>query len=82
MSLEKVEGFSSLRKDTASGGVVNVDSQTFKNYKSQRMAAMQKFEENKATIQTVSSLKEEINSLKSDLSDIKQILVKLIEKGN
>jgi hypothetical protein len=81
MSLEKVEGFSSLRKDTANGGVVNVDSQTYQNYKTQRILAKQKFEESKNTQQTVASLQTEINTIKSDMNDIKEILIKLLEKG-
>jgi regulator of replication initiation timing len=81
MSLEKVEGFASLRKDTSTGGVVNVDKQTFENYKLQKMIALQRTEETKVAVQSVSSLQSEINTLKSDLNDIKSILVKLLEKG-
>lgn len=81
MSLEKVEGFSSLRKDTTTGGVINVDSQTYQNYKTQKILARQKFEETKTTHETVASLQTEINSIKSDMNDIKEILIKLLEKG-
>ncbi len=81
MSLEKVEGFASLRKDTANGGVVNIDKQTYENYKIQKIIAMQRAEETKIAIQSVSCLQTEINTLKSDLNDIKSILVKLLEKG-
>lgn len=81
MSLQKVEGFSSLRKDTTTGGVINVDSQTYQNYKTQKILARQKFEENKATHETVATLQNEINTLKSDMGDIKELLIKLIEKG-
>lgn len=81
MSLEKVEGFASLRKDTSNGGVVNVDKQTYENYRIQKMIALQRTEETKVATQTVSALQSEINNLKTDLNDIKSILVKLLEKG-
>lgn len=81
MSLEKVEGFASLRKDTSNGGVVNVDRQTYENYRIQKMIALQRTEETKVATQTVSALQSEINNLKTDLNDIKSILVKLLEKG-
>lgn len=81
MSLEKVEGFASLRKDTSNGGVVNVDKQTYENYRIQKMIALQRTEETRVATQTVSALQSEINNLKTDLNDIKSILVKLLEKG-
>lgn len=81
MSLEKVEGFASLRKDTSNGGVVNVDKHTYENYRIQKMIALQRTEETRVATQTVSALQSEINNLKTDLNDIKSILVKLLEKG-
>jgi hypothetical protein len=81
MSLEKVEGYSSLRKDTANGGVVNVDRKSFESYKTQRLFALQKQEETKHTVNSVSKLESEINTLKDDMQQIKHMLVSLLEKG-
>lgn len=81
MSLEKVEGYSSLRKDTTNGGVINVDKKSYQAYKTQRLFALQKCEETKHTIDSVAKLETEINNIKSDMSDIKQMLLTLLEKG-
>ena len=81
MSLQKVEGYSSLRKDTANGGVVNVDKKSFDNYKSQRLFALQRNEESKQTVDSVVKLEMEINNIKSDMQDIKLMLQMLLEKG-
>ncbi len=81
MSLEKVEGYSSLRKDTANGGVINVDKKSFESYKNQRLFAIQKNEEAKNTVSSVVKLQSEINTMKNDMQDIKLMLQSLIEKG-
>jgi len=81
MGLEKVEGYTHLRKDTSSGGVVNVDRKSFESYRSQRLFALQKSEENKHTVDSVTRLETEINNIKSDMQDIKVMLLTLLEKG-
>lgn len=81
MSLEKVEGYSHLMKDTSNGGVVNVDAKSFQAYKTQRLFALQKREENKHTVHSVARLETEINNIKSDMQDIKLMLQTLLEKG-
>ncbi len=81
MSLEKVEGYSHLRKDTSSGGVVNVDKKSIESYKNQRLFALQKSEESKRAISSVATLEAEINNIKSDMQSIKLMLQALLEKG-
>jgi hypothetical protein len=81
MGLEKVEGYSHLRKDTSNGGVVNVDTKSFESYKNQRLFALQKNEESKHTVDSVVRLEREINNIKSDMQDIKLMLLSLLEKG-
>lgn len=81
MSLEKVEGYSHLRKDTSNGGVVNVDKKSFESYKNQRLFALQKNEETRHTVNSVAKLETEINNIKSDMQDIKIMLLTLLEKG-
>lgn len=81
MSFEKVEGYSSLRKDTVNGGVVNVDTKSFEAYKQKRLLALQKNAQEEQTVSTVSKLQSEINNIKSDMQDIKLMLHTLLEKG-
>ncbi len=81
MSLEKVEGYSNLRKDVANGGVINVDKKSFESYKTQRLFALQKSEETKQTVSSVTKLETEINNIKCDMQDIKMMLQSLLEKG-
>lgn len=81
MSFEKVEGYSSLRKDTVNGGVVNVDTKSFEAYKHKRLLALQKNAQEEQTVSTVSKLQSEINNIKSDMQDIKLMLQTLLEKG-
>ena len=80
-NLADIEGFSQYKKDTANGGVVNTDTRSFENYKMTRMVAMQRFSEHQHTQETVTHLQDEINSIKSDIGDIKDILLKILEKG-
>ena len=81
MSLEKIEGYSALRKDTANGGVVNVDSKSFEAYKNKKLIALQKNAETEQTMDSVSRLQSEINTIKGDMQDIKLMLQTLLEKG-
>jgi hypothetical protein len=81
MTLVNVEGFSNLKKDSASGGVVNVDAKSYKSYKASKALALQKYEEQIHTQHNVTMLQEEINTMKSDLNDIKSILLQILEKG-
>lgn len=81
MSLEKVEGYSALRKDTVNGGVVNVDAKSFEAYKNKKLIALQKNAESEQTMNSVSMLETEINIIKSDMQDIKLMLQTLLEKG-
>lgn len=81
MSFEKVEGYSSLRKDTVNGGVVNVDSKSFEAYKQKRLISLQKNAQEEQTANAVSNLQSEINNIKGDMQDIKLMLQTLLEKG-
>lgn len=80
MSLTQVEGFSNLMKDTANGGVVNVDKKMYETHKSQKMLALRNMQQQKSTQETVSSMQHEINTIKNDMIDIKSMLIQLLEK--
>ena len=82
MSLAQIEGFSSLRKDTANGGVVNIDTKMYETHKSQKMLALRNMQQQKSTQDTVSNMQQEINTIKNDMNDIKSMLIQLLEKGN
>jgi hypothetical protein len=81
MTLLNVEGYSNLKKDSATGGVVNVDGKSYKSYLANKTLAMQKYEEQIHTQHNVSVMQEEINTMKSDLNEIKSILLQILEKG-
>lgn len=81
MSLQKVEGYSNLRKDSSNGGVLNIDRSSYESHKIAKMHAVRKQTEFEHTQQNVSHLQDEINTLKNDLTDIKNILITLLEKG-
>ena len=74
MNLVNVEGFENYKKDTANGGVVNTDKRSFESYQRAKMHATQRNN-------NVAALETEINTLKSDLHEIKNILTQLLEKG-
>ena len=80
MSLKRVEGYSALRKDTINGGVVNIDKTSFDSYKLTKMRAVQKQKEIAATQENVTVLQEQINTITSDLTEIKNLLVNLLDK--
>lgn len=81
MSLVGVEGYNNLRKDTTSGGVVNVDKNAYENYKAQRTAVLKNIQQQNSTQEAVATLQGEINNIKGDLVDIRTLLLQLIQKG-
>lgn len=64
----KVEGHSSLMRDSESSAIVSTDTNAWSLYKLRK-------ENYKKQV-------EEINNIKSDMNDIKQILNQLVEKIN
>jgi len=82
MSLVDVEGYSSFKKDTTSGGVINVDKRGYKSYMNNKRIALQKIQEQIQSHEEVVSLQTEINTMKGEISEIKSLLIQLLEKGN
>lgn len=80
MSLVKIEGYQNLRKDPSTGGVINVDKRSYDSYMLAKNSASKQVEERKATQESISGLQDEINNIKNDLSEIKGILMSLINK--
>jgi predicted transcriptional regulator len=80
MSKLQVQGYSNLVKDSASGGVVNNDPQAFIEYQKKRKIALDKLNANKALENRVSDMESDINNIKSDVKDMKNMLNQLLLK--
>jgi septal ring factor EnvC (AmiA/AmiB activator) len=62
-----------LRRDRQSGAIVDTDEQAYANYQQQKQARRKQE-------QRISQLEETINKVESDISDIKSLLTRLLEK--
>jgi hypothetical protein len=80
MNLVKVEGHAELRKDKSSGGVVNVDRKSYAEYQKAKKIAEKKVRQQENAFNKIEVLENDINSIKSEMGDIKQLLTTLIEK--
>ena len=75
MSQVKVEHYPDLRRDEYSKGITNIDNDAYSNYMQGALTRKQR----NATLQ---SNTEEINNLKEDVSEIKDMLRQLISNQN
>ena len=75
MSQVKVEHHPELRRDEWSKGITNVDNDAYNNYMNGALTRKQR----NATLE---SNTEEINNLKQDMSEVKDMLRQLISKQN
>ena len=75
MSEVKVEHYPELRRDEYSKGIANIDNDAYTNYMNGALARKQR----NAALENNT---EEINSLKEDVSEIKDMLRQLISKQN
>lgn len=82
MSLLSVEGYNNLKKDPASGGVVNVDSKSYEAYIMNKSIVKRNIQQQLSTQESVVKMQDEINTIKNDLSDIRLMLMQIINKGN
>ena len=69
----KVEGHSYLLRDTDSNGIVNVDKKGHGKYLALRRLKQK-------DVARVDSLENDVKELKSDISDIKDMIGKLLDK--
>lgn len=72
-SLIPVNDHPHLRRDPITGAILDVDADAFNRYQTQR-------QERAAAKARLSQLEERINNFESDLSDIKSLLTRLLEK--
>ena len=73
MARLKVEGFDSLIRDTSSNAVINSSTSEYRIYMSRYKAREKQSDE-------LRNACKEINSLKSELREIKSLIVKVLEK--
>ena len=73
MSLLKIQGYESLVKDTKSNAVVNTNKSEFQLY-------MKRTRERNLQGDKLRNVCKEINNLKSELREIKDLLTKVLDK--
>lgn len=69
----KVEEHNDLVRDLSNGAVINTDRNALALAKAKKMALDRKMQEEK-------EMKEDINNLKSEMGDIKNMLTQLLER--
>ena len=72
----KVEGHTGLVRDTLTGAILNTNKTEYENYLRQKEAVEKRMQESKQ----ISQHTEEINNIKTELSEIKQMLVLLLDR--
>ena len=78
--LAKVKGYDALRKDQSNGGVVNVDTSSYTAYISSRKNTLRQQKEKEEMQNDISELQGKINNMNADISEIKNMLLVLIQK--
>ncbi|CAB5221581.1 hypothetical protein UFOVP240_202 [uncultured Caudovirales phage] len=81
MNFVKIQDSHSLVRDMTSGAVINTNREEYLNYISKVNAQNKLKELISDNSQEIQVLKTEINSIRNDLSDIKSMLVSLMDKG-
>lgn len=69
----KVEGHPNLRRDANTGAIINSNDSAYKNY----LIRKANHDVEKSELE---NMKNDINLLKDDIADIKNLLLKLVEK--
>lgn len=71
----KVEGHTGLVRDTSTGAILNTNRTEYENYLKQKEAVENRLLESKQ----ISQHTEDINNIKTEISEIKQMLLLLIK---
>jgi len=79
-TIAKVTDNPGLVKDLATGGVINVDDQRYKEHMKVKTIAQKSVNEKKAMNYSIDHINGEINNLKQDVDAIKQMLQLLIDR--
>jgi hypothetical protein len=75
MKVLKVEGYDNLVRDVKSNGIINISKSEYKMYMARVSAREQQGDEIRNTVK-------EINNLKAELREIKNLLKEVIRKNN
>jgi len=80
MEYVKIESNASLVRDMTSNAIINTNKEEYLNYinRVSRQTSLNETQTNNT--EEIQVLKKEINSMKEDLSDIKTMLLSLIDK--
>jgi len=81
MQYVQIQDSNSLVRDMSSGAVINTNRDEYLSYMSKVNAQNKLKETLNNNNEEIQVLKTEINSMKEDLSDIKNMLLSLIDKG-
>ena len=78
--LQKVEGYSSLRKDLSSGGVINIDQAAYNAHQAAKKIALKNLADKKAAEESIATMREEINNMKQDINELKTLMQRILDK--
>ncbi len=81
MKYVKIESNPSLVRDMTSNAVINTNTEEYFNYINRVNRQTKLNETVTSNLEEIQVLKTEINSMKEDLSDIKNMLLSLMDKG-
>ena len=81
MQYIRIESNPTLVRDMTSNAIINTNKEEYLNYINQVSRQTSLNETISSTTEQIQVLKTEINSMKEDLSDIKNMLVSLMDKG-
>lgn len=81
MEYVKIQDSNSLVRDMSSGAIINNNKEEYLNYIAKVNAHKQLNQTIQQSADEIEVLKTEINSVRNDLSDIKSMLVSLMDKG-
>lgn len=81
MEYVKIESNPSLVRDMTSNAVINTNTEEYFNYINRVNRQIKLNETVTSNLEEIQVLKTEINSMKEDLSDIKNMLLSLMDKG-
>jgi len=79
--LEKIKGYEKLRKDTINGGVINIDTSAYEQHQKMKEQVLLRQAEQRASQQTITRMQSEMECIKNDMTDIKQMLISIMNKG-
>ena len=81
MEYVKIQSNASLVRDMTSNAIINTNKEEYLNYINRVSRQTSLNETISNTTEQIEDLNKEINSMKEDLSDIKIMLLSLIDKG-